>query len=195
MPHRHQAWSTYFQTNWKQMELWFLFWQDLGDPHIQSPVIIQDCMFACFLHSVYMQIIFIRTRCSIISRGCRSSWATRCWCQCSVFRMASSSKEGGDDQNFDKFYDELRKVWKPSKRNVFCSVFFWWLPRTKGWNADLVEIVNANSRLCATLLMMLLYVKEEAEANKMTKEEQIGRLLRPGYTYRLNIGWILKTKH
>jgi len=48
--------------------------------------------------------------------------------------MASSSKEGGDDQNFDKFYEELRK--------------------------------------------------EEAEANKMTKEEQIGRLLRPGYTYR-----------
>ena len=27
--------------------------------------------------------------------------------------------------------------------------------------------------------------KEEEEANKMTKEEQIGRLLRPGYTYRL----------
>ena len=41
-------------------------------------------------------------------------------------------------------------------------------------------------RLCALLLMMLLYVKEEAEANKMTKEEQIGRLLRPGYTYRLD---------
>ena len=31
------------------------------------------------------------------------------------------------------------------------------------------------------------YVKEEEEANKMTKEEQIGRLLRPGYTYRLAI--------
>ena len=44
-------------------------------------------------------------------------------------------------------------------------------------------------RLCALLLMMLLYVKEEAEANKMTKEEQIGRLLRPGYTYRLAQYW------
>jgi len=48
--------------------------------------------------------------------------------------MASSSKEGGDDGNFNKFYEELKK--------------------------------------------------EEEEANKMTKEEQIGRLLRPGYTYR-----------
>ena len=44
-------------------------------------------------------------------------------------------------------------------------------------------------RLYVLLLMMLLYVKEEAEANKMTKEEQIGRLLRPGYTYRLNQYW------
>ena len=33
--------------------------------------------------------------------------------------MASSSKEGGDDQNFDKFYEELRKVRKPSRRKVF----------------------------------------------------------------------------
>ena len=31
--------------------------------------------------------------------------------------------------------------------------------------------------------------KEEEEANKMTKEEQIGRLLRPGYTYRLS-NWV-----
>ena len=35
------------------------------------------------------------------------------------------------------------------------------------------------------LSLILCHVKEEAEANKMTKEEQIGRLLRPGYTYRL----------
>ena len=37
--------------------------------------------------------------------------------------MASSSKEGGDDQNFDKFYDELRKVWKHGKRQVVVLSF------------------------------------------------------------------------
>ena len=67
-------------------------------------------LYVCIipLYLLY-EIIFIWTQSIISCEG--KHGATRCWCQCSVFRMASSSKEG-DDQNFDKFYQELRKVWR-----------------------------------------------------------------------------------
>ena len=48
-------------------------------------------------------------------------------------------------------------------------------------------IGNLNFARFLLLLLKSCHVKEEAEANKMTKEEQIGRLLRPGYTYRLTL--------
>ena len=96
--------------------------------------------------------------------------------------MASSSREGGDDQNFDKFYEELRKVrkyGKNGKRKVF--VLFWRMLLLVIAKTSIEKIFNFECVCDAS------YVKEEEEANKMTKEEQIGRLLRPGYTYRLAI--------